>query len=74
MGFYHIWKKASAPPVLGRVATTVLGKSLGDWHSGYTRKNPEVHVEVISQIVRPVRGFSRPPHWFRRVRGWLGLL
>lgn len=73
MGFYNIWRKEAFSSSLGKVPSTVLGNSLGVWHSGYSRKNPEIHVEMISQIARPSRGFSRPVGWFRRMRGWLGL-
>ena len=73
MGFYHIWKREAFTSSLGKVASSVLESNLGGWRSGYSRKNPEIHVEMISQIGRPSRLVSRPTHWLQRVRSWFGL-
>lgn len=52
MAFYHILDKRSSLPsgtFLG-VAFLVLQKSLGGWHAGYSRHNPEIPVLTIQNI------------------------
>lgn len=73
MGLYYIWKKETFSSSLGRVASSVLESSLGGWRCGYSRRNPEIHVEMISQIGRRDRHISRPTHWVQRLRSWFGL-
>jgi len=73
MGIYHIWKRDVFTSSLGKVGSSVLESNLGGWRSGYSRRNPEIRVEMISQIGRPNRRVSRPTHWLQRVRSWLGL-
>lgn len=73
MGFYHQAKRAMHPLKLSQVAVAVLESNLGVWHAGYSRKNPEIQVAMITQITRPLRRPSLPKFWFRRLGGWLHL-
>jgi hypothetical protein len=71
MGFFHPWKREIHFPKASPVAFAVLESNLGVWHAGYSRKNPEIRVEMITQISRNLRAPSRPTVWFKRLSGWL---
>lgn len=74
MGFYNPRKRDFIPSQSSQVAFSVLESSLGVWHDGYSRRNPEIHVEMITQITRNIRQPSRLWVWLKRLGGWLRLL
>lgn len=76
MGYYQLSKSASLGGGYSRVGFTVLEKSLGHWHRGHSRMNPEIHVEMIFQVSRNrgsgQSGLAR--RILQRMRGWLAIL
>lgn len=75
MGYHHSARPPDGAASLREVAMAVLEKNLGAWHRGYSRRNPEIPVEMISSFSRSGLFSSRPgiPGWRQRLRRWLGV-
>lgn len=52
MGLYNMYANRNSSPKssISRVAFLVLQKSLGVWHAGYSRQNPEIPVLTIQNL------------------------
>ena len=73
MGFNHLGKKTLPKNATRHVAVSLLENSLGVCHAGYSRRNPEIHVQMINQVVRIKRNSTRAPFWFQRLCRYLNL-
>lgn len=80
MGTLNIGKKSLGRYPSMLVVKTTMAKNLGGWMPGYSRRNPEIHVQMISNVTRSLIPFNRvEPYqqksWFQKagqqIGGWL---
>lgn len=69
MGFHPINDRASSREAHHFIALGLIRKNLGNWPPRYSRKFPEIRVEMISNLSRvylpPARGWWA--RWSRRL-------
>jgi len=68
MGFYPILSKYQLPKNHRSIALGVIVRGMGNWLPGHNRKNPEIHVSMISNISRVYGSVPRTSwrHWMQK--------
>jgi len=71
MGYPKIWVDQTLPKNHRSIAFGVIFRSMGGWLPGYSRRNPEIEVSMISNLsnlyrISYARGWRR---WIQRLGG-----
>ena len=66
MGYHKVWVKSALPENHRSIALGVIFQGMGRWLPGYSRRNPEIEVSMISNLSRVARLAPR-----RGWRGWI---
>jgi hypothetical protein len=67
MGYHHIWTNQELPRSHRSIALGVILRSMGRWLPGYSRRNPEIDVSMISNLSHLYR-LSAPKGWRRWIQ------